>query len=79
MHTGASLQVRIPDGDHRLVEQASAVPGILYAAQSTAGVFLTGEDRDLLIRQARSLGCEEVEEIAPRLEEVFQHLAGRGT
>jgi len=71
--------VLIPGGDQHLVERARKMPEILYAAQTTAGVFLTGEDRDSLTRQARALGYPEIEEVAPRLEEVFQNLARRGT
>lgn len=68
--------VRIPGGDHTLVQKARDAAGVLYAALTTAGVFLTGEDRDRLLQQARRLaGGREVEITAPRLEEVFQHLA----
>lgn len=70
------VALRLAGASHDAVQRAREDAGVLYVAQTTSGVFLTGENRTSLEQAANRVAPgASIEWVSPRLEEVFLHLA----
>ena len=74
------VALRLPGAGHNIVQHANQHSAVLYAAQTTSGVYLTGSDRAALHAAAHTIAPDgHAEDVSPRLEEVFLHLSRSGT
>lgn len=70
--------LRVTPPTPELAVDIAGLPGVAQVMETSEALFVSGEDGALLSASLGSLTGIEAQQVRPRLEDVFMHLAGRG-